>query len=367
MYDLTIEETKPFHPAASLFPLMEGEEYRELCDDIFENGLIEAIWLHPDGSIIDGRNRYRACLETGTEPQFRVWDGKGSLVTFVVSLNLRRRHLTSSQRAVVALDVLPMLEAEAKKRQGVRNDIAQIVAESGQGEAREQAAVLFGTNRQYVSDAKQIQQKAPDLLGQVRSGALTIPQAKREMGKREKLDPPPFPDGRYRVWYADPPWPYNDSGVINDDNYGRAERHYPTMSIDDLREMGEEIGQRCPADAVLFMWATSPFLEAAFQVVQAWGFQYKTSFVWDKVRHNYGHYNSVRHEYLLICTRGSCTPDVPKLFDSVQVIERSDKHSEKPEEFREIIDTLYPTGPRIELFSRAAVEGWERWGNESAG
>jgi N6-adenosine-specific RNA methylase IME4 len=107
-------------------------------------------------------------------------------------------------------------------------------------------------------------------------------------------------------------------------------------------------------------------LKESFQVIDAWGFEYKTSFVWDKVKHNMGHYNSVRHEFLLVCTKGSCTPDVQKLFDSVQTIERT-KHSEKPEEFRKIIDTIYPNGKRIELFSRKKVDGWESFGNELPG
>ena len=112
------------------------------------------------------------------------------------------------------------------------------------------------------------------------------------------------------------------------------------------------------------MWATSPLLEDAFTVVNAWNFQYKTSFVWDKVRHNFGHYVSSRHELLLICTRGSCTPDISTLIDSVQSIERSSRHSEKPEEFRTIIDAMYPTGKRIELFARSRHKNWESWGGE---
>jgi N6-adenosine-specific RNA methylase IME4 len=90
-------------------------------------------------------------------------------------------------------------------------------------------------------------------------------------------------------------------------------------------------------------------LEEAFKVIHAWKFTYKGSFVWDKEKHNYGHYNSVRHEFLLVCTRGSCIPDTHRLFDSVQSIERSDKHSEKPAFFRKMIDELYPYGNRIEL------------------
>lgn len=98
--------------------LITGEEFEELKRDIQANGLLEPIWLHPDdGTIIDGRNRHRACCALGIQPTFRTWNGKGSLVAFVVSLNLRRRHLTSSQKAVVAVDILPLLEQEARERQ----------------------------------------------------------------------------------------------------------------------------------------------------------------------------------------------------------------------------------------------------------
>ena len=77
-----------------------------------------------------------------------------------------------------------------------------------------------------------------------------------------------------------------------------------------------------------------------------------------------GHYNSVRHEHLLICTRGSCKPDIPKLVDSVQSIERSKKHSQKPEEFYTIIENLYDHGRKLELFARGRRKGWDFDGNE---
>jgi ParB family chromosome partitioning protein len=179
---------------------MEGAEYDELKADIAQNGLLEAIWLHPDGSIIDGRNRHRACIETETRPAFRTWSGKGSLVSFVVSMNLHRRHLSKSQSAVVALDVLPMLEAEAKARMmaGRAPDPTQKIAD---GEAREQAAGLFHTNRQYVSDAKRLQQQAPDLLEQVKVGEKSIPQAKRELIQRQ---PHVSHNSGNNEWYTPP-------------------------------------------------------------------------------------------------------------------------------------------------------------------
>ncbi len=176
---------------------------------------------------------------------------------------------------------------------------------------------------------------------------------------QDKGEAPDLPDDKYRVLYADPPWKYSDKLT---EDYGPAEHHYPTLTIGELCLL--PIAEMTADDAVLFMWATSPLLEDAFKVIRAWGFEYKTSFVWDKVKHNFGHYNSVRHELLLVCTKGSCTPDNPTLIDSVQTIERSDNHSEKPEQFRTIIDTLYPHGNRIELFARKATQGWDVWGNE---
>ena len=182
---------------------------------------------------------------------------------------------------------------------------------------------------------------------------------------QERQSAPPLPDGKYRIFYADPPWSYGNSGVIGPtDNYGHVHRHYPSMSIAELCAMGPAVRDMAEDNAVLFMWVTSPLLEECFDVIRSWGFKYKTSFVWDKVRHNFGHYNSVRHELLLVCTRGSCTPDNLKLYDSVQTIERSDTHSEKPGEFRDMIEELYEYGGRIELFARVSTDGWEAWGNE---
>lgn len=358
-----------FHPAANLFPMLTGEDYEQLKADIAANGQREPIWLHPDGRILDGRNRYMVCRDLDVEPRFTKWDGRGSAVAFVVSLNLHRRHLTASQRAAVAVDVLPMLEGEAaERRRATQNNMTaadkEIIPDQV-GQARDHAAALFNTNGRYVQEAKTLAADAPDLFAAVKSGEMTIPQAKREVTARQRQEAPPLPTNKYRIIYADPPWSYGNSGIIGDtDHYGHVHRHYPSMSIAELCAMGQDVRSIIEDNAVLFMWVTSPLLEECFPIIRAWGFQYKTSFVWDKVKHNFGHYNSVRHELLLICTRGSCTPDNLTLFDSVQSIEKSSVHSEKPAEFREIIDTLYTSGRRLEMFARQPADGWEVWGNE---
>lgn len=218
----------------------------------------------------------------------------------------------------------------------------------------------------FTATLQRAKATAPDVFDDLASGKTKMTAGKRELRHREIQDAPPVPSEKYRVIYADPPWHYNNEGTISDsDNYGRAERHYPTMTIEELCDMGDTVKTMSEQNAVLFMWTTSPLLEESFDVINAWGFKYKSSFVWDKVAHNFAHYNSMRHEFLLICTRGSCTPDAKQLLDSVVSIEKSRKHSEKPQEFRTIIDTLYTHGNRIELFARAKHEGWDVWGNQA--
>ena len=181
---------------------------------------------------------------------------------------------------------------------------------------------------------------------------------------KENLMSHPLPEDKYRVLYSDPPWEYTSGNQHSTEEQATViGTHYPSMTIPELCAL--DIESLAAEDAVLFLWVTSPLLEESFEVVKAWGFKYKTSMVWNKVKHNVGHYVSVRHELILICTRGSCKPDVPTLHNSVLTLERTE-HSRKPEKIREIIDEIYPAGKRIELFARGEVpRGWETWGNEA--
>ena len=188
---------------------------------------------------------------------------------------------------------------------------------------------------------------------------VTLDGAERVWLMMQENDPDPL-SGKYRVIYADPPWDYGNS---TSGETTQPDTHYQPITDAKLAKMNvKEIAED---NAVLFLWVTSPKLEECFPIIRAWGFEYKSAFIWDKVKHNMGHYNSVRHELLLICTRGSCMPDIPKLIDSVQTIDRTD-HSVKPEEFRHIIDELYPHGKRKELFARKQTKGWDAHGNELA-
>lgn len=167
-----------FHPACLLFPQMADDELRVLAEDIRQNGLVNAI-VTLNGQILDGRNRYLACGMASVEPRFKEWEGPGSPTEWVISQNLFRRHLTSSQKAVVAFGLLPLLEAEAKERQRLsqgrgKKGGKKLPTLSANGKATEVAARIAKTNRVYVGTVKKIHRQAPELVEEVRNGTLTV-------------------------------------------------------------------------------------------------------------------------------------------------------------------------------------------------
>lgn len=218
-------------------------------------------------------------------------------------------------------------------------------------------------NKDLVEQVKQEARDEDDLP--TRSAVLKAAKERKIEERRENvragLQKQELETGekKYRIVYADPPWKYSNAMP---DYVTEPQDYYLLMDTEDICRM--PVRSIVEDNAVLFMWSTSPHLPEALEVVRAWGFEYKTTFIWDKVKHNMGHYNSVRHEILLVCVRGSCTPDVKKLYDSVVSIERTE-HSRKPEYFREIIETLYTYGNKIELFARNAPDGWDVFGNQS--
>jgi N6-adenosine-specific RNA methylase IME4 len=167
---------------------------------------------------------------------------------------------------------------------------------------------------------------------------------------------------RFDLVYADPPWRYE----FNQTDNRVIENQYPTMALEDICAM--PVGDVTISNAVLFLWATFPKLEEAFQVVNAWGFKYRTAIVWDKVRMGQGIYTRQQTELLLIAIKGemySPERDYAGNFRSLVSIERSQNHSEKPKEFYGIIEGLYPDCTKVELFARNKRDGWFSWGNQA--
>ncbi len=177
--------SESIHEICRAFPLLTGEDMDKLVKDIHDHGLREPIVRH-EGSVIDGQNRLHACRLAGVTPRFVEWDGQGSLADFVVSKNLARRHLTTSQRAMIAVRLEPFFAGEAKSRQeATRAKPGQKVGENvpanlpplERGEAREKAAKVMKVSPRSVSNAKKVAKTSPELAEKVTSGEMTLAAA----------------------------------------------------------------------------------------------------------------------------------------------------------------------------------------------
>jgi len=181
---LTIEN----HPASMLFPMMELTEIKKLADDIRDNGQLEPITLY-HGQILDGRNRYQACQLVGVEPRFREVDGElSSPVHYVISQNLHRRHLSVSQRAIVAAEMIPLLAEEAKKRQAktqlksneIRSTPNGVDAQSDHvGASSHIAARALGIGSTSVDRALKAKRDYPELYEKAKRGEITVNAASK--------------------------------------------------------------------------------------------------------------------------------------------------------------------------------------------
>lgn len=372
---------KAFHPLANIFPLIEGEDFVALAADIRANGLREKIRLC-DGMILDGRNRYRACLDAGVDPVFEIYAG-GDPVAYVVSLNLRRRQMDESQRAMVAARL-------ANMRQGARTDLqpsanwpevsqshaAQLtnVGERSVRRARrvidcgdEGLAAAVDQGRVAVSVAAKI----AELPAEEREKVLGAPAPEHAIKKvaRQKKEAAlgakqcALPDGKYGVIYADPEWRFEvysrETGMDR-----AADNHYPTSETTSI--CARDIASIAADDCVLFLWSTQPMLPDALRVMGAWGFSYKSRCVWAKDRLGTGYWFRDKCEILLVGTRGDVP--APAMGDQwPSLIEAPvGEHSAKPEIFAEMIEAYFPRLPKIELNRRGLPRpGWDAWGLEA--
>jgi N6-adenosine-specific RNA methylase IME4/ParB-like chromosome segregation protein Spo0J len=383
-----------FHPVANIFPLMEGQQFIDLVTDIRANGLRIPIVLHPDGSILDGRNRYRACVEAGVDVACETWDGKGSAVTYVVSLNLQRRHLDESQRAMVAAKIANLEHGgDRRPKQAANLPLETQVTQA-------EAASLVNVGERSVRDARKVIQNAePELVSAVEQGRVAVslaanlvnetPEVQRtvvarvdagekaaavakqivsEQKRAERIkrsetisqgNSPLKPPSLFPIFYADPPWRYEH---VKTDNRA-IENKYPTLSLEEICAL--PVSEAVTPDAVLYLWATSPKLAEALAVVAAWGFTYRTCMVWVKDKIGMGYWARQQHEILLIATHGNPpTPDEHDRPASVIHAPRGD-HSAKPVIFYELIERMFPTLPKAELFARSIRPGWWSWGNQA--
>ena len=174
----------------------------------------------------------------------------------------------------------------------------------------------------------------------------------------------PFPNKKYKIIYADPPWEYDDKALAG--NRGACCK-YDVMNEEQIKNL--PVGSIADDDSILFLWATFPKLPEAFEVIKSWGFTYKTkAFTWIKTNKNgrifmgMGRWTRSNDEVCLLATKGK-----PKRRDAGMpsvIFTDIQEHSEKPDVFRSKIIQLVGDLPRIELFARTKIHGWDTWGND---
>jgi N6-adenosine-specific RNA methylase IME4 len=385
--------TIEFHPLANIFPLLEGQAFHDLAEDIKANGLSESILLF-EGKILDGRNRYRACMDSGVEPSLSLYDGNDPLAK-VISLNLKRRHLDESQRAMVEARIanlpkganqhspigepsVPQAKVAELLNVGKRSvERAREVLDEGsvelvQAVERGEASVSLGEKIARLSKDEQRQivascdkkliaaaYKAFRAEGIEQNRISRIERIVEISKGNQELET----DVRYPIIYADPPWRY-EHPPMGDGNRS-IENHYPTMSLEEICAL--PVKDLATEDALLYLWATAPKLAECMKVIEAWGFDYRTSFVWVKDKIGMGYYCRNQHEFLLVARRGDLPPPAPsERVSSVVHGERTEHSSNyKPEKFYDLIENFYPELPKIELFCRSQRKGWAAWGNQA--
>lgn len=385
----------PVHPACELFPPLPDDEQTALGEDIRAHGLFHPIVIigTADGDmLIDGRSRLDAMARVGIPFDLRKVNDKWALfiagtayqtrhiVTadpyhYVVSVNIRRRHLTAEQRRELIagllkrdpgksdLSIANNIGVSDKTVRKVRDTLeanSEIPNKPDRTEAsgRKARGRKPGTASACINN--DLRNNSADSAEKPRTKADRRAERERELASKQTA----LPEIKVGVIVADPEWRFEPwSRQTGMDR--AADNHYPTSPSEIIKS--RPVQDIAADDCVLFLWATVPMLDVALDVLKAWGFTYRSHMIWDKVHIGTGYWFRNRHELLLVGTKGDIpAPAMGEQFASVMTTARKE-HSAKPEQFLELIEQYFPTLPKIELNRRGpARAGWHAWGNEVA-
>jgi len=358
-----------------------GEEVLppEFVASIRENGILVPLAVKDDGTIISGHRRWQAALALKMEcvpvQVVRYADDLDEREA-IIEFN-RQREKTFSQKMAEAEELEAVERERARRRQlsqlkrGDREPVKETLPEREKGQTRDKvaAAVGLGSGRTYDKAAKvweaakEGNEVALELVEKLDKGEVSIHKAYKDIRrqelrkeKQEELQTRELPTGVFEVILADPPWRYQFSETQSRE----IENHYPTMDLDDIKNLNVPSAD----DSVLFLWATAPKLEEALEVLNSWGFTYKTCAVWDKEKIGMGYWFRGQHELLLVGTKGSFPAPEPSARFSSIIKEPRSTHSTKPKVIYEMLEAMFPGRTYLELFCRTPRDGWEVWGNE---
>lgn len=404
-----------FHPLANLFPMLSEQELEDLGQDIRDNGQLEDVILHRD-MILDGRNRYTAATRKGLAVRTSIFEGDDrAALAWVISKNLKRRHLTESQRAMVAARIATLKLGANQHTQAapIGAPLTDLLGEAPPSRepvaivSQTEAAELMNVGRRSVQRAAVVEEMAaPELKQAVETGKVAVSTAAEiaealpveeqkavaELSEKEILErakairkeandkrraeradeirrkaeaSTALPTGRkFPLIYLDPPTKFAAG-----DSDRSTENHYPTMTEEEIAAL--PIADLALDKCVMLIWTTVPWLEKTLRLIKGWGFEYKSCACWDKVDIGLGYWWQNQHEILIAATRGDpVIPENGSILGPSLYREKRGRHSAKPEHFRSMIDGVpeWKDWPKVELFPRvngALPEGWFGWGNEA--
>lgn len=381
------------HPAADALPMIEGAEFDALVEDMRVNGQRTKIVVdHAAEWLVDGRNRRRAGEILGITLQYERLPEGTDIAAYVISTNLKRRHLTESQRAMIASRIANLSQGQHKTRPGggFEKKVTQAEAAkmSGVGERTVQRANAVSdkavpelvdavvAGKVDLKGAEQVAKLSPSqqrqLLkervdtskGPVRAGKLAA--VARQEKKRETVrninsgKVRPMPAGQFGVIYVDYPWKYDNS----DQHEGsRGHAGYPQMPIEDIIAHAREAAKRAAKDCVIALWVTNAYIQHVGRFVEAYGATQHTMYTWPKPNIGVGTWGRGQTEHLVIASIGApvhTLNEVSTLLPSYELRE----HSRKPDEVAQLL-LKHCSGPHLELFSQVEREGWTTWGAET--
>jgi ParB-like chromosome segregation protein Spo0J len=379
---------KEFHPLANIFPLVEGPEFADLVADIREHGLHEPIVMFED-RVLDGRNRLRACEAAGIEPVFTVYTGDDP-VAFVVRINLHRRHLDESQRAMVAVKLATLLRAGDNQH--------------SEGRRIGRSSELLNVGVRSVARAREVQEHGtPELVHAVERGAVSVSaaadvatlsaQEQREIvarGEREILRPHKISERgkrRFGAPNALSGWqqPVTTAlgsqvidamrcftlirrGISKSTMKNPASSARPAITIPRCHSTSSALcrSQVSPAPTPHCSCGQRSRIFGSPSMCLSHGALNTRRIVWVKDKIGLGYFVRNQHELLLVATRGDMPSPSPGNRPPSVITAPRREHSRKPDEAYELIERMYPELPKLELFARQQRPGWAAWGNETS-
>ena len=339
-------------------------DLRTLVESIGDVGLLHPVVVTPDGRLIAGQRRLEACRLLGwTDVPVTVVDlyqaARGE-----AHENFVRKDLLPSEIVALKRAIEPLERRDARERQGHKADLCHpaTVAEGQRaypGDARDNIARYLGVGRTTIERAEAVVDAAeeePEEYGYLveqmdRSGKVAGAYRRLEVLRQAKelnAAPPALPIGPFQVIVADPPWRYESGNSLP----------YPTMDIEEIKAM--PVAEIADENAILWLWATNAHLRVAFDVVEAWGFEYRTMLTWVKDRMGTGEWLRGQTEHCMLAVRGKPVFLHGSHTTVLEAVRR--EHSRKPEEFYALVEATSPGG-KVELFCRQHRAGWQVYGN----